>query len=410
MVSYTYTPYAHLINPGLSTLPNDYYRTYGQSGSPYTPQPFFQRTPGQSITINTEDFGSRPQMAMPEYKQPDMPSFGDSLLGLGASYAANKFGQAAGQDYWASMQVDPQNASFWGSMAEGPGIATGDFIDTVSSIPGKISDAGQSVADWFGNTPSYSPTATPVAAASPLAQSGAGFSAVDAPAQSVMNSNVPTDWGFSDPSEGSIVTGPGNVGASASYTAAPLWEGGSFGQNMQFGGLQTGLFSGATTFGLGLLQGQSVGEAAKSAADAGIGTAIGYAVGGPIGGFIGGAVGGMFRVICTELTAQGYMTKRDLRAEEWYTLRKIHPLVVRGYHIWALPYVRVMQKSERFSRFTNWWAGARAQEILYQCGLRKRPHYGGKLVRLIVEPASFLIGCVAAALDLSELEWKNGCA
>ena len=202
---------------------------------------------------------------------------------------------------------------------------------------------------------------------------------------------------------------------------APMWDpakGFSASQQLAhnlYPAAYQGAISGLGAFGgsvlTDLIRGEDIDfkRAGTKFADVGLGASLGRAVTGS--GFYGGIAGGiagLFRVICTELNSQGLLTDNELRAEQWYTLKKIHPLVIRGYHVWAVPYVRLMQKSSRFSAFTNWWAGARAKEILYKCGKRDKPHYGGKLARLVVEPFCFVIGCVAWAFDIPELEWRNG--
>lgn len=98
------------------------------------------------------------------------------------------------------------------------------------------------------------------------------------------------------------------------------------------------------------------------------------------------------RVICTELVRQGRMTPSLQRLDIAFTLRELSPATVRGYHAWAVPYVRWMRKSKLATALIEPIATWRAKEIAHQLGERDKPHYRGKLVRLVMEPACWLIG------------------
>jgi hypothetical protein len=414
----------------LDPLGGQDWSTYGLTGG--TPGPrgvsffdFISGTP-REITpggfVGTRQTTNYPSDLTQEFQEPGMADY----LGLAGGYLANKAGLLAGG-------AAQRGADF------GPSLMTG-LEQTPGVVGGELRDLGNTVGDWFGQPELFSSTpvnsfgagtVAPLTDLAPLPElSWAGpNSAVQTPQlqgvaldypgagayesglfqQPSLNYDIPADslsGGLSGEGSGLYGSAPVNV-ASGPNLASFGSEGFSFANNMRFGGLQSGLFSGGLTFGMGLLQGQSFGEAAKSGADTGIGTALGFALtgGNPIGAVVGGFIGGLFRIICTELNKQGLLSRKALRHEELYTLRSINPLVVRGYHIWSPAYVRLMQKSTKFSLFTQWWAGARAEEILYKCGQRSKPHYGGKLVRLIIEPPCFVIGCAAWALNLKQLDW-----
>jgi len=98
------------------------------------------------------------------------------------------------------------------------------------------------------------------------------------------------------------------------------------------------------------------------------------------------------RVICTELVRQGRMAPSLQRLDIAFTLKKLSPTTVRGYHFWAIPYVRLMKKSHLATVLIDPFATWRALEIAYQMGDRDKPHLRGQLVRLIAEPVCWAIG------------------
>lgn len=107
-----------------------------------------------------------------------------------------------------------------------------------------------------------------------------------------------------------------------------------------------------------------------------------------------GGGGDNTRVICTELVRQGLMASSLQRLDIAYTLRELSPATVRGYHAWAVPYVRLMKRSNLATRLVEPFARWRAEEIAYQMKARSRPHYGGKVVRVLGEPVCWALGKV----------------
>ncbi|MCR4378645.1 MAG: LysM peptidoglycan-binding domain-containing protein [Rhodospirillales bacterium] len=104
------------------------------------------------------------------------------------------------------------------------------------------------------------------------------------------------------------------------------------------------------------------------------------------------------RVICTELVRQGRMAPRLQRLDVAFTLRELSPVTVRGYHVWAVPYVRLMRKSKLATALIEPVATWRALEIAHRLGERDKPHHLGKAVRWVMEPLCWLIGHIAAML------------
>lgn|SRR5574337_1250626 len=109
------------------------------------------------------------------------------------------------------------------------------------------------------------------------------------------------------------------------------------------------------------------------------------------------------RVICTELYRKREIDRDLYRADLDFTEKNLSAVTVRGYHVWAIPAVKIMRKRPALRAVIKAVAIARAEEIGYQVGLRSKPNYFGKLVRLIGEPACFVIGLFADTRDTSIL-------
>ncbi|HEY9078409.1 hypothetical protein [Magnetovibrio sp.] len=100
------------------------------------------------------------------------------------------------------------------------------------------------------------------------------------------------------------------------------------------------------------------------------------------------------RVICTELVRQGLMAPSLQRLDIAFTLHHLSPATVRGYHAWAVPYVRLMKRSQLATRLVEPLARWRAEEIAYRMKARVRPHYRGRVVRWVGEPLCWVLGSV----------------
>ncbi|MBK8200433.1 MAG: hypothetical protein IPK75_18955 [Acidobacteria bacterium] len=131
------------------------------------------------------------------------------------------------------------------------------------------------------------------------------------------------------------------------------------------------------------------------------------AVLGAVGGLgaIGGALGGIAkvgRVICSELHAQGLLDAQTLAIDTEYSRQHISHITARGYHAWAVPYVRLMRRSPLATKAALPIARWRAEELAFQVGLRARPCWRGKVVRWVFEPLCWLIGLFVAESEYSQ--------
>jgi len=108
------------------------------------------------------------------------------------------------------------------------------------------------------------------------------------------------------------------------------------------------------------------------------------------------------RVICTHFLKSGKMDKNLWKIDTKFTCDNLSPSIIRGYHFWAIPYVRIMRKSKLAESIMLPLAVSRAEEIAYQMKERTKPNYLGKLVRFVGEPICWVIGQF-----VSEQNWQS---
>jgi hypothetical protein len=153
----------------------------------------------------------------------------------------------------------------------------------------------------------------------------------------------------------------------------------------------------------GAIGGSLAEDAAFAAGAAGIGELVGGAAGGlELGGAVGGATlageaaegAGLFEtaataaaawVICTELKSKGLLDA-SLYAEGAKHISKLSPKTIAGYHVWAIPYTRLMRRSSLAVRLITPIALARTKH------LSGRKNFIGFLTVIIGEPVCYLIG------------------
>jgi len=107
----------------------------------------------------------------------------------------------------------------------------------------------------------------------------------------------------------------------------------------------------------------------------------------------GGGGGGGGKVICTELHRQGRISDEVYASDHAVGLRMAteQPNVVSGYHLWAIPVVKLMQKSKLVTKVVEPFGKAWANEMHYQeTGEGK----GSTLGRLIISIGVPLCGAI----------------
>ena len=113
--------------------------------------------------------------------------------------------------------------------------------------------------------------------------------------------------------------------------------------------------------------------------------------------------GAAARVICSELHTQGRLDTGLYKLDVAFTKRCLSPTLVRGYHLWAVPFVKLMRKHFWLSYLVQPIARWRAEEIAYIMGERPKSNFKGMLVRLIGEPICYVLGLLKIQTDWQRL-------
>ena len=150
-----------------------------------------------------------------------------------------------------------------------------------------------------------------------------------------------------------------------------------------------------------------------SLSKAGIASGFGFAAGAGNSVYNGGLSGSgnsSGRVICTHFYRRGKLDRDLWRADLEFTFENLSDTTIRGYHYWAIPYVRLMRRSRLAEQIMYPLARARAEEIAFQAGRRAKGSISGKIVRLIGEPICYVIGSMVKQKDFAPLwtETSNG--
>lgn len=112
------------------------------------------------------------------------------------------------------------------------------------------------------------------------------------------------------------------------------------------------------------------------------------------------------RVICTHFYQKGMLSRELWRADMEYTLKHLPQSMVNGYHLWAIPYVRLMRKSPLAEKLMYPIAYHRAREIAYQMGYISKGSIRGKVFRAILEPICLFLGMFTKEHKYQEL-WRR---
>ncbi len=325
---------------------------------------FFERVPVPLDEAPRYEIMDNSVPEIPEYEgDGESISTGGALAGLAAPAAGGYIGKNVGN-------FMSQGKSFGDALS-----ATGGAFKTdVASLFG--SNASNATTGFAGAAPVTN-------AAGQLAGSGSAGSIV---------TNASTSGGVSAAPSAGISASPSASGNVASSFGDKLTSGSTIG-----GGLGVGFGTALA----GLVTGQSPAKAAKSGLGSGVGYAIGTAAGGPVGGFIGGALGGALggRVICTELCRQGLMDWDLLDLDIAFSKKNISDTTRAGYYVWAPRLVSQMQKRKWVALAIRPFAIARAEEIAHIMGAREKPHWGGRMVRLVGETMCWALGTGKRLLD-----------
>ena len=121
-----------------------------------------------------------------------------------------------------------------------------------------------------------------------------------------------------------------------------------------------------------------------------------------------GGGGGGGKVICTELCRNGAIEHEVWMADIRYSRQNFSEQTMRGYHLWGIPYVKLMRKYPSFGKLaehpTRWFA----EDIAYRMGVLPKPNHKGWVLReVFFRPICFGIGLFAKARDWRAL-WRDG--
>jgi hypothetical protein len=310
---------------------------------------------------------------LPGLDIPEAPSVGSQAGMLAASvgipYATKTFGEAAGSAISggaSTSQALSQGASaVWnkatGLLGSGAGEAGAAAGSTAAGAAGGAGAAGAA-----GSTAAGSAAGATGAAAAPAAAGSTGAAAA------------------------------GSLGSRA---------GSAFSSGAAIG-------TGVGTAVVGLLSGQKPRDAVGSGLGAYAGAALGSMILPGIGTFIGGAIGGQLgkpisnvikgvgkalgSLVCTELVRQRLMTAELARVARDYRLSRYSAKQFNGYLLWAGPVVRIMRRDDIFGRLMTalmlLLIGSWTLHMAYELGYSKKPHYGGKLVGMVLVPICTVLG------------------
>lgn len=122
----------------------------------------------------------------------------------------------------------------------------------------------------------------------------------------------------------------------------------------------------------------------------------------------GGGGGGGGKVICTELCRNGVIAHEVWMADIRYSRQNFSEQTMRGYHLWGIPYVKLMRKYPSLAKLaehpTRWFA----EDIAYRMGVLTKPNFKGWVLReVFFRPICFGIGLFAKARDWKSL-WRDG--
>lgn len=114
-------------------------------------------------------------------------------------------------------------------------------------------------------------------------------------------------------------------------------------------------------------------------------------------------VGGGGKVICTELCRNGVIEHDVWMADIRYSRDNFSAQTMRGYHLWGIPYVKLMRQYPAFAKLaaypTRWFAA----DIAYRMGVRSKPNYAGWAVREL----AFRLICWALGIVAKARYWQS---
>ncbi|MBW2985165.1 hypothetical protein KY313_00715 [Candidatus Woesearchaeota archaeon] len=103
-------------------------------------------------------------------------------------------------------------------------------------------------------------------------------------------------------------------------------------------------------------------------------------------------ISGGSKVICSELNRQGYLSFDDMMASKTFANERINKFTTLGYHYWAKPLVKVMQRSSEITDLVEPLGLAWGKHMSYEMGMGLKDDSLGKLISEIGVPESQSLG------------------
>ncbi len=132
--------------------------------------------------------------------------------------------------------------------------------------------------------------------------------------------------------------------------------------------------------------------------------------GGNSGSSSGGSSGGSSSssVLCTYYYRKGWLDRRTYVGDVTYGARHVKQQTLNGYHLWAIPLVRFLQKHEGgllekivFHTLVDGWS----KEMAYRTGFIKKGDVRGRIILKTIAPLCTLIGAFIEKQDYQSL-WR----
>ncbi len=109
--------------------------------------------------------------------------------------------------------------------------------------------------------------------------------------------------------------------------------------------------------------------------------------------------GGEAKVICSELVRQGFMTQYERRLCQQYARKHLPAAFMSGYHFWAKPYVRLMQRSSTATRLVHPFAMRRIDAVKYHLGKTPKVSFFSYLTCFLHDHFCILLGKIIAQTE-----------
>ena len=113
------------------------------------------------------------------------------------------------------------------------------------------------------------------------------------------------------------------------------------------------------------------------------------------------------KVICSELNRQGYLSFDDMMASKQFASERLDRYVMVGYHYWAEPLVKVMQRSSKMTQLVLPVGLAWGKHMSYEMGAGSKDDTIGEVISEIGIPESRSLGVWLVENDLAHTKMSD---